>query len=115
MIITNDMLKQMMGDIRKQKDELMIEAICRTIGHSDWKYDEISKFMHTREYPDKSSVFSFKGRDMLLFEPPVIIDEKLCQPVQYLYDKTDFKYMTYEERADLGYFELPADDEETIH
>jgi hypothetical protein len=101
--LTGDEMKKQQSNLRHQKDMMMIEAISRSIGHTDWQYDQISHLMETREYPDNSSVFSFRGKDMLLFEPPLILDGHLTQPVQYLYDRTDFKYMTFEERADLGY------------
>lgn len=108
--LTSDQLKLQQASIREKKDLMIIEAISRNIGHTDWKYDQISHLMDTREYPDGSSVFAFRKRDMLLFEPPMILDGHITQPVQYLYDKTDFKYMTYEERADMGYFEMPAEE-----
>ena len=86
----------------EKRDMLILEAISRTLGHTDWTYDQVSKDMHHREFTDGSSVFRFRKQDMLLFEPPVMIDGVLGQPVQYLYDKTDFKYMTQEERFDRG-------------
>ena len=102
----------------EKRDMLILEAICRTLGHSSWTYDEVRKLMVTRDYSDGSSVFEFQGKDMLLFEPPLMIEGKLCQPVQFLYDKTDFKYMTPEERFDRGMFDddtdLESDDEHDI-
>lgn len=109
--LTSKELRMQQASLREQKDMLIIEAISRSVGHTDWQYDQISHLMNTRDYPDKSSVFSFRGRDMLLFDPPFIMDGHLVQPAQYLYDKTDFKYMTYEEREDMGYYGMPTHDE----
>lgn len=108
--LTSDQVKLQMASMREKKDLMIIEAISRSVGHTDWKYDQISHLMDEREYPDGSSVFAFRGRDMLLFEPQFFLDGHITQPVQYLYDKTDFKYKTYEERADLGYFDMPVDE-----
>ena len=91
---------------------LILEAICRTLGHASWTYDEVRKSMATRDYSDGSAVFSFQGKDMLLFDPPLMIEGKLSQPVQFLYDKTDFKYMTQEERFDRGMFDTNLEDDD---
>lgn len=90
-----------LSDLTHQKDMLILEAICRTLGHSDWS-QEVQDQMKTREYPDGSSVFEFQGKDMLLFEPPLRVHGKMGQPVQFLYDKTDFRYMTPQERYERG-------------
>ncbi len=95
----------------EKRDMMIIEAICRTLGHASWKHEEVEKMMATRDYPDGSAVFAFQGKDMLLFEPPMMIEGKLGQPVEYLYDRTDFKYMTQEERLDRGMFEKKTDEE----
>ena len=109
-IITGDDFKKMQSSITEQKDMLIIEAISRTLGHTDWTYDQVKPQMDIREYPDGSSLFKFQGRDMLLFDPPMVIDGKLCQPVQYLYDKLSFKYMTAEERFDAGILVPPKEE-----
>lgn len=102
-----------LNSLREKKDMLILEAICRTLGHSSWTYDEVQKSMATRDYSDGSSVFAFQGKDMLLFDPPLMIEGKLAQPVQFLYDKTEFKYMTPGERFDRGMIsDLENDDEQ---
>jgi hypothetical protein len=102
--LTSDELKLQQASLTEKRDMLIMEAISRSVGHTDWQYDQIQHLMEHREFPDGSSVFAFRKKDMLLFEPPMILDGKITQPVQYLYDKTDFKYLTFEERMDLGYY-----------
>ena len=101
MMLADEYIKQM-NNLTLKQDELIIEAISRTLGHTEWDGDDVVRDGKWVRYLDKSAVWSYKGRDMLLFEPPVIIDGKITQPVQYLYDKTDFKYMTTEERIERG-------------
>lgn len=94
------MNNEQMSSLTEKRDMLVREAISRTLGHTEWTYDQVRFMMRTREFVDGSSVFSFQGKDMLLFEPPVMDGDNCIQKVEYLYDKTDFKYMTEEERAE---------------
>ncbi len=94
--------KVLMNSLVLKQDELIMEAVSRTLGHTEWTGETIVTRGNWRRYPDGSSVWSFDGKDMLLFEPPILDGENMGQPVQYLYDKRDFKYMTDEERRDRG-------------
>lgn len=103
-MIWDDMTQKERSSLVEAQDALKYEAITRTEGHTDWKYDDVSKHMKTRAFMDGSSVFTYKGRDMLLFEPPGLMPDsnKWGQPVEFLYDKTDYTYMTDEERVERG-------------
>ena len=101
-MMTTDQYTAAMNSLVEKQDELIMEAVSRTLGHTEWNGDTIVNRGKWVRYPDKSAVWSFDGRDMLLFEPPATLGNTMGQPVQYLYDKTDFKYMTEEERIDRG-------------
>jgi hypothetical protein len=109
--MNNEKMSKLQSSLVEKRDMLIMEAISRTLGHTEWTYDEVRFMMKTRPFSDGSSVFSFKSKDMLLFEPEYLIDGELIQEVEYLYDKRDFIYMTHEERAERKDIILPTEDE----
>lgn len=81
--------KIMLTKLLIQRDQLVIEAISRTLGHTSWEYDSIMHRGGWVEYPDGQLVFKFDGEEKLLFHPPHYLDTgEMGQAVEFLYDKS---------------------------
>lgn len=87
-------INTMMGELTVKRDALVYEAICRTLGHTNWEYDTIASRGQWVEYADGCNVFKFDGQEKLLFHPIIMdpVTKKLVQKAEYLYDKRDFDY-----------------------
>lgn len=83
-------------------DATVVEAICRTLGRSDWEMDAaMFKRGKWMEYPDGEEVFSFDGKEKFLIGPWEynILDDTCGRRLEWLFDKENYQHHTKEDEA----------------
>ena len=89
------------NDLTMKKDTMVITAICRALGRTDWddlllevdgNEAEIWKRGKWQPYDDGQEVFLWDGREYLLFWPPTynMLDDTWVQKVEWLTDPWEF-------------------------
>jgi len=112
---TSLVMKNQEDSLYKARERKLVEVICRMTGRTDYATDTIhdlaqkeceveSEFFKRgkwKEYDDGSMLFSFDGKEAVLFGPIVQVDGHLMQSVEELYDKRGLRstHHTKEEEA----------------
>jgi hypothetical protein len=92
-----------MNNLTMQKDAVVITAVCRKLGRTDWddiiKDESFWKRGKWMEHPDGEEVFSWDGVELLLFGPIVFnhINQKWVRKTEWLRDPNDYVYHTKED------------------
>lgn len=95
-------IQQQLDDLTTKRSELIVEAVCRLTGRTDYKVEEYSKLLQARgkfrPYDDESVVFEFDGKDALLFEKIVeFLPDQLGQKVEWLFNRDEYEHHTAED------------------
>jgi hypothetical protein len=96
------------NSLTMQKDTMVITAICRALGRTDWddmlkehngEPAEIWKRGRWQPYDSGEEVFIWDEKEYLLFHPPAynIANDKWVQKVEWLRDPDDYVYHTKED------------------
>ena len=94
-----------LNSLTEQRDRLVIESISRSLGTPKFSMAKMYPRGKWVQYADKIDVFSFDGKEKLLFGPPMLIREtnQFVQRVEYLYDKADYDFTPTEADIDEKY------------
>ena len=91
-----------MNDLTQRKDACVVEAICRTLGRTDWEMnDAMFKRGRWMEYPDGEEVFSFDGQEKFLLGPIIynIVNNTYGRHLEWLFDRKASVHHTIEDEA----------------
>jgi len=88
-----------LNSLTEQRDRLVIEAMCRALGRTDFSLAEMYPRGKWVQYADGDMVFSFDGMERFIIGPVTYHREtdKYVQQVEQLWDKTDYVHTPLEE------------------
>ena len=88
------------NDMTQKVDAHVVEAICRTLGRTDWEMDDaMFKRGKWMTYPDGEEVFSFDGEEKFLMGPWAwsALHDGWGRKQQWLFDRDAVKHHTLED------------------
>ena len=80
-----------LNSLTEQRDRLVIECMCRVIGHTNFEPAEVLHRGKWKTYGDGDAVYVFDGAERFIVGPPRLDrdNDQYVQHVKQLWDKRD--------------------------